>query len=150
MNSLLKVGFGLGLLWYGVLRGAKALQVRVQSYSFRSVSLSTNTADLNLNLAIKNPLLVGVTIKGVQGDVYAQGEKVGTVNTTYNYYLSGRKTHVLPVVVQLDLSQAGTAVLKNIESGDVRTLTIGFDGKLYVGNIGIPLQLNFDYNDLVK
>ena len=71
MNSWLKVGFGLGLLWYGVLRGAKALQVRVQSYSFRSVSLSTNTADLNLNLAIKNPLLVGVTIKGVQGDVYA-------------------------------------------------------------------------------
>ena len=82
--------------------------------------------------------------------MYAQGEKVGTVNTTYNYYLAGRKTHILPVVVQLDLSQAGTAVLKNIESGDVRTLTIGFDGKLYVGNIGIPLQLNFDYNDLVK
>lgn len=108
------------------------------------------TANLNLNLSIKNPLLVGITIKGIQGDVYAQGEKVGTINTTYDYYLAGGKTHILPVVVKLDLSSIGTAALLNIQSGDIRTLTIAFDGKLYAGKgyVGIPLKFTFDYDDL--
>ena len=151
MERLVKVGLGLSLLYYGVLRGAKGLKVRIYSYSFQSVSISDMTASLNLNLSIKNPLLVGLTIKGVQGDVYAQGQKVGTVNTTYDYYLAGGKTHVLPVVVNLDLSNAGQAALLNIQSGDIRTLTIRFDGKLFAGkyNVGVPLRFELDYNDLV-
>lgn len=150
INSLLKIGFGFGLLWYGILRGAKGLVVRISSYAFQSVNLSDMTANLNLNLSIKNPLLVGITIKGIQGDVYAQGEKVGTINTTYDYYLAGGKTHILPVVVKLDLSSIGTAALLNIQSGDIRTLTIAFDGKLYAGKgyVGIPLKFTFDYDDL--
>lgn len=152
MERLAKIGLGLGLLWYGVLRGAKGLSVRIQSYSFRSVDLSAMTASLNLNLSIKNPLLVGLTIKGIQGDVYAQGEKVGTVNTSYDYYLAGGKTHVLPVVVNLDLTSSGQAALLNIQSGDVSTLTIMFDGKLFVGkyNVGIPLKFELDYSDLTE
>ncbi len=150
MSNWLKVGFGLGLLWYGVLRGAKAVQVKVHSYSFRSVSLADGTASLNLNLMVKNPLLVGVTIQGVQGDVYMQGEKVGKIDTTYNYTLAGGKTHVLPVVINLTLDQVTKAALMNIESGDVRTLTVGFDGKIFIGSIGIPLSLKLDYNDLVQ
>ena len=151
MNRLVKIGLGIGLLWYGVLRGAKGLMVRIHSYSFNSVNLSDMTASLNLNLSIKNPLLVGLTIKGVQGDVYAQGQKVGTVNTSYNYYLAGGKTHVLPVVVNLDMTSAGQAALLNIQSGDVRTLTIAFDGKLFAGkyNVGVPLKFELDYNDLM-
>ena len=151
MERLVKIGLGLSLLYYGVLRGAKGLKVRIYSYSFQSVSISDMTASLNLNLSIKNPLLVGLTIKGVQGDVYAQGQKVGTVNTTYDYYLAGGKTHVLPVVVNLDLSNAGQAALLNIQSGDIRTLTIRFDGKLFAGkyNVGVPLRFELDYNDLV-
>ena len=152
MERLVKIGFGLGLLWYGVLRGAKGLVVRIHSYSFNNVNLSDMTASLNLNLSIKNPLLVGLTIKGIQGDVYAQGQKVGYINTTYNYYLAGGKTHVLPVIVNLDLSGVGGAALLNIQSGDVRTLTIAFDGKLFVGkyNVGVPLKFELDYNDLTK
>lgn len=150
MYSWLKWGFGLGLLWYGVLRGAEAVQVKVHSYSFRNISLADGTASLNLNLQIKNPLLVGVTINGVQGNVFMQGEQVGTINTTYDYYIAGGKTHILPVVVNLTLSQLGKAVLMNIESGDVRTLTVGFDGKLLFGKVSIPLKLNLDYNDLTQ
>ena len=151
MERLVKFGLGLSLLYYGVLRGAKGLKVRIHSYSVRSVSISDMTASLNLNLSIKNPLLVGLTIKGVQGDVYAQGQKVGTVNTTYDYYLAGGKTHVLPVVINLDLTNAGQAALLNIQSGDIRTLTIRFDGKLFAGkyNVGVPLKFELDYNDLV-
>lgn len=143
---------GAGLLWFGILRGARGLVVRIKSYSFRSIDLPNNTVSLNLNLLIKNPLLVGLTIKGVLGDVFVQGYKVGTVNTAYDYYLAGGHTHVLPVVVNLNMSQVGQAALLNIQSGDIRTLTIAFNGKLFVGSrtIGIPLQFELDYNDLTK
>lgn len=152
MNRLVKIGVGLGLLWYGLLRGAKGLVVRLDSYSFRSISTADMTASLNLNLSIKNPLLVGLTIKGVQGDVFAQGQKVGYINTTYDYYLAGGKTHILPVVVNLNMSNVGQAALLNIQSGDVRTLTIAFDGKMFVGkyNVSIPLRFKLDYDDLTK
>ena len=106
---------------------------------------------LTLNLLIKNPLLVGVTIKGVTGEVYAQGFRIGGVNTTYNYYIAGGKTHILPVVVNLNMSDVLHAGLMNIQSGDVRTLTIAFDGYIMAGkyNIKVPLQFELDYNDLV-
>ena len=143
---------GAGLLWFGILRGAKGLVVRIKSYSFRSIDLTNNTVSLNLNLLIKNPLLVGLTIKGVMGDVFVQGYKVGTINTAYDYYLAGGHTHVLPVVVNLQMASVGQAALLNIQSGDIRTLTIAFNGKLFVGSrtIGIPLQFELDYNDLTK
>ena len=152
IDRIVKIGLGAAFLWYGILRGAKSLVVRVNNFSFRSIDLNTGTVSLNLNLFIKNPLLVGITIKGVLGDVYAQGYKVGTVNTAYDYYIAGGKTHILPVIVDLNMMDVGQAAILNIQSGDIRTLTIAFDGKLYVGSysVAIPLQLELDYNDLVK
>lgn len=152
MERLLKIGAGLGLLWYGVLRGARGLVVGVQSYSFRGLSLTDGTVSFYLNILVKNPLVVGLTLKGVVGDVYIQGQRVGKVNTAYDYYLAGGKTHIIPVVVDLQLSGLGQAAILNIQSGDVRSLTIGFDGKLFIGNyyVGIPLRLDLNYNDLVQ
>lgn len=148
-SSLLKIGAGIGLLWYGILRGAKALVVKVHSYSFRSVNLTDGTVSLDLNILLKNPLLVGLTVKGIQGDLYIQGHKSGVVNTVYDYYIAGGKTHIIPVVVNLVASEVLQAAIKNIQSGDIKTLTMAFDGKLYVGqyHVGIPLQFELDYND---
>lgn len=152
MSRWLKIGLGAVMLYYAVLRGAKGLVVRVNSYSFRSIDLVNSTVSLNLNISIKNPLLVGLTIKGIEGDVYAQGHKVGNVDTRYDYYIAGGRTHILPVVVNLNMSDVGTAAMLNIQSGDVRTLTIAFNGKLNVGSkyeVSVPLQLDLDYNDLI-
>ena len=151
MNRWTSIILGCGLLWYGILRGARGLVIGVKNYSFRSIDFATNTVALNLNILVKNPLLVGITIKGIQGDVYAQGVKVGTVNTTYDYYLSGSHTHVLPVVVNLNFGDVGNALLLNIQSGDIKNMTIAFDGKVYAGTgaIGIPVQFELDYNKLV-
>ena len=151
IDKIVKIGLGFGLLWYGVLRGAKGLVVKVQNYSFHSIS-ADGTVSLNLNLSIKNPLLVGLTIKGVTGDVYAQGQKIGTVNMSYDYYLAGGYTHVLPVVVNLQMGQIIQAALANMQSGDIHTLTIAFNGKIYVAkySIPVPFQFELDYNDLTK
>ena len=152
MNNWAKIGFGLALLYYGVLRGAKSLIIKVKSYSFAGVDITSGTVAFYLNLLIKNPLVVGVKIKGVTGDVYVQGHKVGYVNMAYDYYLSGGHTHVLPVVVNLQMAEVAQGALLNIQSGDIRNLTIAFDGKVYAGkySVAIPVQFELDYNDFVK
>ena len=147
MNKWVKIGIGAALLWYGVLRGAKGLIVKVRDYSFKSVDVATGTVSLYLNFLVKNPLFVGLTLKGIAGDVYAQGQKVGTVNTTLEYYLSGRHTHIIPVVVNLSMAQLGQSALLGMQNGDIRNLTVSFDGKLYVGSwsVAIPIQIDLDY-----
>lgn len=151
MNQLGRIIIGGTLLWYGVLRGARGLVVKVRDYVFSGLSLTNNTMQLTLNLLIKNPLLVGITIKSVVGDVYAQGFRIGGVNTTYDYYIAGGKTHILPVVVDLNMGDVLNAGMININSGDIRTLTIAFNGYIMAGkyNIKVPLQFELDYNDLM-
>lgn len=151
MNKWAKIAFGLSLLWYGVLRGAKGLVVRISDYSFGGVNLSDGTVVLNLNVSIKNPLIVGLKIKSIVGEVFAQGTKVGTINTTYDYYLAGGHTHVIPVYVNLSMGSTLNAALNNINSGTNGAITIAFDGKIYVGdmNIGIPLQFETQYDGLL-
>lgn len=152
MSSLGKIIVGASFLWYFFCRGANALIVKVKGYSFRDVNIINGTVSLNLNFYIKNPLFIGLTLKSIVGDVYVQGIKVGYVNTTIDYYLSGAHTHIVPVVVNLDVAELGSAALLNIQSGDVRTLTIAFDGKIFVGdmNVGVPVNITLDYNDLTK
>ena len=151
-GSIIKIGLGAALLWYGILRGAKALAVNVHSYTFRSLDIANDTVSFDLNISIKNPLLVGITVSGIEGDIYVQGVKAGYVNMQFNYYISGGRTHILPIVVNLKLSSLSQAAIQNIQSGDLQTLTVSFNGKLYVGSYGvaIPIQLDYNYNDLVK
>lgn len=146
------IGAGLGLLWYGIKRGAKSLVFGVQNYSISAIDLSEGTAALNLNLSIRNPLMVGVTIRGITGDVYVEDRLVGRINMRYDYFISGGKTHVIPIIVNLDLSQIGPAIMANITSGDINTLDIKFDGKVAVTNcsVPIPVKLNMNYGDLRK
>ena len=152
VESLIKLGAGVALLWYGVLRGAKGLIVKVHNYAFRGIDTATGTVQLNLNILVKNPLFVGLTLKGISGEIYAQGQKIGTVNTSIDYYLSGGKTHIIPVVANLTMTGAAQAAMANIQSGNVRTLTVSFDGRIYVGtwSVPIPVQIDLDYNDLTK
>ena len=84
--------------------------------------------------------------------MYIQGQKVGYVNSIYNYYLSGGHTHQIPVNVRLQISQLGAAVWANIQTGDIKNLTIAFDGKIYIGSAGvpIPIQWSTDYNEMTE
>ena len=151
MNDLTKIGIGCTLLWLGITTVIRNFSVTLQSYAFRSIDLTNKTVSLVLNLAIKNPLLFGATVHSVTGKVYMQGREVGYVNTTYNYYLSGGATHVLPVIVNLVIGDVGAAAMENIASGDVRTLSIGFDGKVKIGKkglISVPIKVQLGYNDL--
>lgn len=101
---------------------------------------------------IKNPLLIGVKLRAIVGDVYMQGMKVGYVNSSYDYFLSGCKTHVIPVTVTCGIAQLGEAMIANIQSGNIQTLTVSFDGYITAGKNGvtIPVQKTLNWKEIQK
>lgn len=142
---------GLAAIWYGAVNAWRSLIVGVSNYAFRGFDLTTGSVQLYLNIMVKNPLLFGVTVKSVQGDVYIQGQRVGYINTTLDYYVTGGgKTHILPVIVNLSIAGVANGLLANINSGDVRSLQVAFDGKIYVTNknIPIPVQKELTWADM--
>ena len=151
MERWAKIGLGAGLVWLALVKISRSLVVGVKSFQFKSLNLTNKTVSLTINIEVKNPLIVGVTITGVQGDVYLQGRRVGYVNTKYNYYLGGGRTHILPVIVNLSLGAVSDAVIQNINSGDISNLSIAFNGKVLAGKLKLtmPVQVELNYNDIV-
>lgn len=150
-NTALKIGLAAGLLYYYVLRGASALFVGIRSYGVQSINTAAGTMTLQVNFVINNPLWVGLRLRSIDGEVYIQGVKCGTIDMFYDYYLSGRHAHVIPVQVVVDVKSIGQAALLNINSGDVRTLTVDFNGGVTVGKsdlMRIPIQKTLDWEDI--
>lgn len=150
MNRSALILAGLAGIWYGAVNAYKSLIVGVRDYAFRGLDLLNNTVSLDLNILVKNPLLFGVTVKSVQGDVYIDGQKVGYVNTRLDYYLTGTHTHILPVIVNLHLQSLAQTALWLIQNGNMNQLEIAFDGQINVTNqnIAIPIQKELTWEQM--
>lgn len=150
-NGTLKILAAAAALYYLVLRGARALIVEVGNYSVHSVDLLNERITLRINFLINNPLLVGITLKGIDGDIYVQGVRTGRVNMKYDYYLSGRHAHSIPVLVELSTSQMTDAIIANIKTGNINTLTIAFDGGIIVSDslVRIPVNKVLTWSDIM-
>lgn len=151
MRDIAKIGLGLTGLYLAFKIAVKGLVVDVSKVLFKGIDLANMTAQVQLNISIRNPLPVGVKVHDVVGEIYAQGVQVGYVNTVFDYMVAGGRTHVLPVIINLTAQGLGEALWKNIQSGNIQSLVIDFDGKLHVTNmnIAVPLELSFNYKDLV-
>lgn len=152
-TKVLKIALGLTALYYAVLRGANAVLAGIKGYDLVGVSVADKTIKIRLNFWIKNPLFVGLRLKGVYGKVFIQGVECGEVNSTYNYYIAGRQAYNVPVTVSLSMSGLAEATIRNIETGNINTLTISFDGSVGVGSdhvVSIPVQKTVTYNELVS
>ena len=151
MKTVVKIGLAAGALYVAYKVALKNFTVNVKDIAFKGIDLNKGIAQILINLSVKNPLPFGVTIKDVQGDIYAQGVKVGYVNTEYNYLMAGESVHILPLYINLSSAGVGEALWKNIQTGNINTLKINFSGKIRITkiNIGIPLDLSFDYKELV-
>ena len=141
---------GGAFLWYAILRGIRGISVGLYSWKIGAIDLVDRTARVDLQLEIKNPLIVGVRIKGIKGDVYVQDVLTGVIDMVYDYNISGAHSHVLPISVNLDLSSVSAAAMANIESGNVENLTIRFDGEIAISryDVGVPVDITLNWEDM--
>lgn len=151
MRDLAKIGLAVGALYFAYRTAARGLVVGLDKALFKGIDLNRGIAQLQLNVSVRNPLPFGVKLRDVQGEIYSGGVQIGYVNTQFDYLVSGESVHVLPVIVNLTAQGVGEALWNNIQTGNVNNLQIAFDGKLHVTNfnVGIPLDLSFNWSDLV-
>lgn len=142
---------GLALAGAALWMCIKNVKVGVKDYQLQGINTSTGTAALKVNVEVKNPLIFGVKITGIRGTIWAEGRQIGYVNMSYNYNLGGGKTHIIPVVINIQYQNAGGAIVTNWIQGDLQDMVITFDGGVYIGNFGvkIPIRLNLVWGDLM-
>lgn len=151
MSDWAKIGLGIGALWLAFRIAAKGLVVGVSKVLLKGIDISQGVAQVQLNVSVRNPLPVGVKVKDITGNVYANGVQIGYVNTVFDYLLGGERTHILPVIVNLTADGMGQALWNNIQTGNINNLVLDFDGQLHVTklNIAVPVELSFKWRDLV-
>ena len=133
------------LLYFGVLRGAKAIVAGIESWGYNSMDFGNGVLNMNINLRINNPLLVGLTITGVRGDVYLNGVKAGYVDNRGEFYLPARKMSIFPIVISVSLGDLSRSLLTSLQTG-ARDMVVAFNGDIYVNNIAIPIQSDYKVN----
>lgn len=153
MNNVQKIGLFVGLtsLWYYVLRGAKALSVRMVDLGFSGVNLMGETVALRPVFRVVNPLFVSAFVRNVVGELYIMDAKVADVNAVINRPIRANSVTDLTVPVDATFSGLSEAVRMNIETGDIRTLLVNFRGSIGIGKdrvVNIPLNIALTWEEL--
>lgn len=129
--------------YYIVLRRAKALITNIRSWRFSHIDINTGLIYINLNFTIQNPLNVGLTLRGVHGDVFVNGILAGRINNEYKFYLTSEKTSVLPVQVALNMSMLTEALLHGLQNGE--NISLAFNGNMYIGSLRVAVPVQIEY-----
>lgn len=153
MNNVQKIGVFVGLtaLWYYILRGAKALSVRMVDLGFSGVNLMGETVALRPVFRVVNPLFVSAFVRNVVGELYIMDAKVADVNAIINRPVRANGITDLTVPVDATFSGLSEAVRRNIETGDIRTLLVNFRGYIGIGKdrvANIPLNIALTWEDM--
>ena len=139
---------GGAALWYFVLRGISAVQFRFLGLGL--VSATAEQLDFRLSLAVRNPLLVGVVVNHIAGDIYIGTTRVGVVDYPLNRRVERRGITYLSFQFTAYTRELGQALVENILTGDVRTLTVRFTGQVTVEGRPVAIDRMFLFEDLVR
>lgn len=153
MTNLQKIGLfvGASALWYYVLRGWRALSIRLVGLGFDGLDIQGRSFVLRPIFRIVNPLFVSVFVRNVVGKLYIMDVEVADVNTVVNRPIADNTVTDIPVQVYADMEGLAASVVENIKTGDIRTLMVHFRGTVGVGKdhvVNIPLSIGLTWEQL--
>ena len=141
---LLLLGAGL---WFMARRTVNNVSVRFERLRF--AGFTANGVNLEAVLLIHNPLLADVSVSNIVGDLYVMDRHCAVIDYPINQVLAAKKTNRFSVLLNLNTQQLGQALWDNIQTGDIKTLTVLLDGYVTVGGIRIPVNRQFVISDFV-
>jgi LEA14-like dessication related protein len=117
---------------------SKTFSVFFKGLNFNNMSLM-NPA-INLEVQVNNPTPVTAEVQQIRGDLYVEGQQVGTVlGITPTVLQSGSSTLSIPVT----LSYVGVAnLIEKLSSGN-QNFSYKFTGTIMVDYIVIPLEFGY-------
>lgn len=106
--------------------------------------INAGIVELTIDLMIKNPTPVSLTVQSVKGNVYLNGKRVGCIKTKIYQTLSSNAVSTIHIPVILDAVAASGNILGNLIKGnDFENHTLLAKTEITVANI--PVKVNFIY-----
>ena len=134
-------------------RVINGLQFRFNGIKVLSTFAGGTVSQLQLNLLVRNPLPLSVTIDSIRGNLYVQGVRLSSydndVDITTPIDIKGRSITPVNLDFYVDWSNLGAAAKANILSGDITTFTMQFVGTVTVGGHAFNISKTVSYYDLV-
>ena len=139
---------GISGLVYYTRRTVNAIKVTFESLKVQEVRI--DNVVFQVSVLFNNPLFVDVTLDTFYGEIYMMGKHIAHVESPLEQVLVKHTSSSLAFYFKATIEQLGEALFDNIQTGDVKTLTIQFDGNLQVNGVLVPVKKTFTYDDLFK
>jgi len=115
----------------------------------RLMGVSKDYLDLQLELELKNPSAVSLTVSEFEMDVYLEGVKIGNTAKRGEYTIPKYGSNLLTFNVRTYYKQLGPALGMLISKiGNINEVKVRLKGKLYVQTVpGVFAPVPFDITD---
>lgn len=128
----------------------KINQILIQFNKLKVTSITSERIYFTATILIKNPFAVDLKLNRLYGYIYVMGNYVGFLDTPLNQVIHGNSTSAIYIKFDASFAQLGQSLYDNIMTGDIRTLTVDFDGAAKVNSIAVPIQTTLTYSDLFE
>ena len=135
---------GAAALWWRIRHNLNNISAQVENVLFKGIN-GVN-AIFQINIIIKNPLLINIDVQEVAGSVYLYDVYLADIKTDIEQTVKANSLTRLSIDLLVDIYKIGDVLQSRIASGDSDTIQGYFDGQLVVENIQIPIQERFIIN----
>ena len=154
MNRTQKIIVGAGVIIYAanyLINAYKRLRFGIRSWSIAQITEQSIIA--KIVLFVTNPTFVTVNIGNIDADILLENKVVGHISYPINRQLKAHGTNTFTISVELLYTEALKelwAILNDPTQPLITEMNLYVEGKIYVGNRSVNLNVTLPVKDLIK
>lgn len=148
-EKIVLFGTGILLILAWLRNAVNSVDMRLTGISVISGDASNNSSTVGLDVLIRNPFPVSVTLNKIVGTLYIMGIPVAKINQQINTKIFANSDTPVRLLTDIFWQGVSSSIRANILTGNIRTLTIQFVGKVTVSGIGVDVEKTLLYDDLL-
>ena len=154
MNRNQKIIIGAGVIIYAanyLINAYKRLHFGIRSWSIAQITEQSIIA--KIVLFVTNPTFVTVNIGNIDADILLENKVVGHISYPINRQLKAHGTNTFTISVELLYTEALKelwAILNDPTQPLITEMNLYVQGKIYVGNRSVNLNVTLPVKDLIK
>lgn len=154
MNRNQKIIVGAGVIIYAanyLINAYKRLRFGIRSWSIAQITEQSIIA--KIVLFVTNPTFVSVNIGNIDADIMLENKVVGHISYPINRQLKAHGTNTFTISVELLYTEALKelwAILNDPTQPLITEMNLYVQGKIYVGNRSVNLNVTLPVKDLIK
>ena len=154
MNRNQKIIVGAGVIIYAanyLINAYKRLRFGIRSWSIAQITEQSIIA--KIVLFVTNPTFVTVNIGNIDADILLENKVVGHILYPINRQLKAHGTNTFTISIELLYTEALKelwAILQDPTQPLITEMNLYVQGKIYVGNRSVNLNVTLPVQDLIK